>query len=297
MTTRLIFLRTLAAAAVITIAPVGVDAYETWPAKNREVVVDVDAYNAFARSQYQHTGDVFTLVDENTLGRFQDLGIAIDAEFGLLDRIALFVDTRAATVRVASDYATANASGLADFRLGGKWLVTDKAFSITVAPAVKFPTGYTADPGPFMPSLGNGVNEYEARVWLGKRFVDAPFFFEIGSGYRFRGTRVPRGGGPRTIYSDEIPYDLEIGFDVGDAIALRLLVDGVVGLGKPDVVDQISLQPLTQDYTRVGGAIGYSFNDNVGVFASYRATVAGINALNLQQLALSLHLQYGVGSE
>lgn len=275
-------------------------AAETWPAEDSQFAVDLQAFTSFASSQYQHTGDVFDLLDNpeiegtGTDGSYQAVGLAIDAEFGVLPDLAFFVETKVARVSVISEYAAASVSGLGDLRLGGKWRAIDGAFTVTVAPAVKFPTGYTADPGPYMPSLGNGVNEYEARIWAGKQFHDAPFYFEVGSGYRFRGTRIPRGGGAKLTYGDEIPYDLEVGFDVTESLGLRLLLNGVVGLGTPETVRRIELQPVAQTYTLVGGGIGYRISDLFSVLATYQTTVTGVNALNSQFIGLTARANYGI---
>lgn len=271
----------------------GASAYETWPASDMQLLVDVQAFTRFAGSQYQQTGDTFALLDTNSTGSYQALGLGFDLEFGLFDDVAIYTTTAFKRAQIKSEFGAATVSGIADFYLGGKWLAVDSAISLTLAPEVKFATGYTADAGPFMPVLGNGVNEYAARIWLGKRFADAPFYFEVGSGYRFRGTRIPRGGGPKLIYNDEIPYDLEVGFWFTRAVAAHAFVDGVVGLGAPDTISSIELAPLTQSYTHVGGGITYRINPAVRLLGQYRTTVAGTNALNAQFIGLSANFSYG----
>lgn len=269
-------------------------AYETWPADDLQLHVDVDAYTRFASAQYQHTGDIFDLLDERSEGRVQTLGVGLDAEFGLFPDVALFTRTAFQNVQVNSDVSSAKVTGLSDFTLGGKWRFLDSVFTMTLAPSVKFPTGYTADPGPYMPTLGNGVNEYDLHLWAGKRFDDAPFYFEVGSGYRFRGTRVPRGGGPKLIYGDQIPYDLEFGFDVTPQIVLVGVMHGVYGLGQPGAVDAVEFVPPVETYTRVGGGVGYRFIPELLARASYQTTVAGVNTLAVQELGLTLVVDYGV---
>lgn len=269
-------------------------AYETWPAENMQLRLETDAFTAFAKTQYQHTGDILELLDAQSPGSFQAVGLHLDAEFGLFEDIALNLQTTVVNVRLESESSSAAVAGVADLILGGKWKFVDGAFTLTAAPAVKFPTGYTPDPGPYMPSLGNGVNEYEAMLWAGKWFEDAPFYIEIGFGYRFRGTRVPRGGGPKVIYADELPYGIELAFDPSQALRVYGLLDGVYGLGTPDAVTSVELQPLTQDYLRLGGGVGYRVLDQLRVLATYRLTAAGVNALNEQVLTLGAEIEYGL---
>jgi hypothetical protein len=280
--------------AIITLgASAPAAAYETWPAEDLQLHADVDAFARFASAQYQHTGDVFDLLDETSSGKVQTLGLALDAEFGLFPDVALFARTELESVQVKADVSTATVRGVSDFVLGGKWNFYRGAFAVTLAPSVKFPTGYTPDPGPYMPTLGNGVNEYTARLWAGKRFQDAPFYFEVGGGYRFRGTRVPRGGGPKLIYGDQIPYDLELGFDLNEQLSLLGLMHGVYGLGDPGAVDSVEFIAPVETYTRVGGGLGFRFRPEVLVQASYVTTVAGVNTLVTNQLAVSLVADLG----
>lgn len=269
-------------------------AYETWQPEDLELRIDVTAFTAFANKQYQQTGDLFQIVDERSAGSYQELGTTLDAEFGLLPTVAIYATTTIQRARLASEFGSATVTGLSDFYLGGKWRAVDGAVTLTLAPEVKFPTGYTADAGAFRPVLGNGVNEYTARLWFGKRFTDAPFYFELSSGYRLRGARVPRGGGPKIIYTDEVPYDLEVGFWFTRRIAVHLLVDGVVGLGPADTITAVELAPVSQSYTHVGGGLTYKLSKSVRFLGQYRTTVAGINALNLQFLGLSATVDYGI---
>ena len=285
----------LATTCVVGVAlPGSASTHETWPAEDMQLRVDADAFTAFAKSQYQHTGDVFELLDPQSPGSVQTLGLALDAEYGLVENVALVFGTTVANVRVESEASSAAVAGLADLVLGAKWMFVDGAFSLTAAPAVKFPTGYTPDAGPYMPSLGNGVNEYEAMLWAGKRFDDAPFYIEVGFGYRFRGTRVPRGGGPKVIYADELPYAIELAFDPTETLRVYGLLDGVYGLGTADAITFVELRPLTQDFLRLGGGVGYRVLERLRVVATYRLTAAGVNTLNEQVLTLGAAFEYGL---
>ena len=284
----------LAAAATTLTMAMPAMAHETWQAGVLEVRLDVTAFTRFAGAQYQQTGDLFDLIDENSAGSFQQLGTSVDAEFGLFEDIALYAMTTVMSSRLKSEFGSASVTGLADFYLGGKWRAYDGLMTLTLAPEVKFPTGYTADAGTYHPVLGNGVNEYTARLWLGKRFADAPFYFEVGSGYRLRGGRVPRGGGPKLIYTDEIPYDLEVGFWFTRSVAAHGFVDGVVGLGTPATITTVELAPVTQSYTHVGGGLTYRLTKTLRLLGQYRTTVAGTNAMNAQFLGLGLTVEHGI---
>ena len=280
--------------AALVLGPQNASAYETWQAEDLELRVDVTAFTRFASKQYQQTGDLFELVDPNTPGTYQELGTMINGEFGIIESVALYVETTLTRNRLKSEFGTATTTGLADFHLGGKWRAYDGVVTLTIAPDVKFPTGYTPDAGAYIPVLGNGVNEYTARLWIGKRFKDAPFYFELSSGYRLRGARIPRGGGPKLIYTDEIPYDVEAGFWFTRSVAAHLFVDGVVGFGTPETIDRVEFSPVSQNYTHVGGGLTYRLHENLRILAQYRATVAGINAMNANFIGLGASFNYGI---
>ena len=269
-------------------------AYETWQAEDMELRVDLTAYSRSAGKQFQHTGDLMPIVDATTPGSYQQFGTTLDAEFGLFQDVALYLVTSFQSANLKSEFGGARVTGLSDFFLGGKWRMVDSAVTLTLAPEIKFPTGYTPETGAFRPVLGNGVNEYTARIWFGKRFDDAPFYFELGSGYRLRGSRVPRGGGPKLIYTDEIPYDMEVGYWFSRSIAAHLFLDGVVGLGQPETLEAVELSPVSQSYTHLGGGLTYRLSPVFRLMGQYRRTVTGINALNEQFIGLSLSLSYGI---
>lgn len=269
-------------------------AFETWQVQERELRVDVTAYGKFAAKQYQHRGEPFDLLDQHSPGSYQQLGTLLGAEFGLFDKVALFVGTSFRSDTLRSEFGSAHVTGMSDFRLGGKWRAVDSSFTLTLAPELAFPTGYSASNGAMRPVLGDGVNQYTARVWLGKRFTGAPFYFELGTGYRLRGGRIPRGGGPRVNYSDEVPYDVEAGYWFTRSFAAHLFLDGVAGLSKPEALDRATLSPTMRSFTNVGGGLTYRINQLFRLHAQYRHTVMGINALRGQFAGLGVTLNYGI---
>ena len=136
------------------------------------------------------------------------------------------------------------------------------------------------------------MNQYGARIWFGKRFDDSPFYFELGSGYRLRGARVPRGGGPKIIYSDEIPYDIEAGFWITKKVAVHVFGDGVVGLGSADTISTVEFNPRTHTVTHLGGGATWRPMRQLRMLAQFRTTMAGINALRTNFIALGFEYTY-----
>ncbi len=276
--------------------PTAAAAEGAWPADELQLRFGAEAFSGTAKSQYTATGDRIELLDPASPGGVTQRGVELEAEFGLFEDVSIFTATTLHTIRYESEAASATVSGLGDARIGGQWAFLHDPITLTAEPSLTFPTGYTPDGGAYVPSLGNGVNQYEVRIWVGQRFEDPAFRFELGVGYRFRGTRVPRGGGAKLIYADEVPYDLRVGFEPLDDLELLGLLGGAYGLGTPDIVDRVHLYPRTEKYLWLGVGVGYRFFDWFSALATYRTTAAGVNALDSQFLSLTTEFRYEVGS-
>lgn len=269
-------------------------AEQTWPADESELRLETRAYTSAARTQYTHTGDRLPLLDPASPGSVHRVGMMLAFEIGLFPRFSLLTHTTFQNVRFETEETHAAVAGLADWTVGGRWAFYEGAFTLSAAPAVKFPTGYTPDAGPFVPSLGNGVNEYEVRLWGGKRYTEMNLFAELGAGYRFRGPRVPRGGGPPLIYADEIVYDAAFGIDPIQNVPITASIGGVYGLGEADAISRVTLRPRMEKRAHVGFGAGYRPFPSLRILARYQFTAAGVNALNEQIFSIDARFDYEV---
>lgn len=257
-----------------------------WAQEDRGLYVQLSVAGEVAGEQYKETGETFQLLSEDDEGDFRSLGSFLYAEFGVLPSLTMVAATAYRHVELDSVQVRSTARGFGDFQLGARYQFLDEPLVMSAFVGAKYPTGYTPDPPELRSAtLGNGVQEYEGRLLVGKSFYPAPVYVSGEVGFRMRGAR-PTANGDRLDYPPEIPYFLEIGYGPTDWIWLRGVVDGVWGTGDPVAIEGVSLTPLTQRYTKVGPSVIFSFLDNYQLQLNYTYTVLGVNALKSQQVSL-----------
>jgi len=152
---------------------------------------------------------------------FDGTSVSFYGEYGLGNNwgvytSALYQDIEQTT---ASGETTSN-SGLGDLDIGLKYQWQANPFVLSTSFAVKLPYLYDEDDA--LP-LGNGQEDYEFRVLLGKSLNQYGYLgFELG--YRFR------SGEP----SDEIRYLIEYGVNLSDNLYFRTKLDGIESANNAD---------------------------------------------------------------
>ncbi len=159
--------------------------------------------------------------EQPDFGEFDGTSVSFYGEYGLGNNwgvytSALYQDIEQTT---ASGETTSN-SGLGDLDIGLKYQWQANPFVLSTSFAVKLPYLYDEDDA--LP-LGNGQEDYEFRVLLGKSLNQYGYLgFELG--YRFR------SGEP----SDEIRYLIEYGVNLSDNLYFRTKLDGIESANNAD---------------------------------------------------------------
>lgn len=177
-----------------------------------------NGYTKVGVSDYSAT-DFFG--DQADLGEFEGSSVSFYGEYGFGNNwgiygSALYQDIEQTNVSGAS---TGN-SGLGDLDVGVKYQWQAQPFVLSTSFAVKLPFLYDEDDA--LP-LGNGQEDYEFRVLLGKSLNQYGYLgFELG--YRFR-TDEP---------SDEIRYLIEYGINLNENLYFRTKLDGIESANNAD---------------------------------------------------------------
>ncbi len=266
-----------------------------WAQEDRGLYMQLTLGAETASKQYKETGGTFQLLSEDDKGSFWSYSSSLYAEFGLLPKLTLVGSTDFRQVTLDSTEVHSIARGFGDFRLGARYQILGGPLVTSIYLGAKFPTGYTPDPPELRAAtLGNGVNEYEARLLLGHSFYPLPIYASGEVGYRLRGSRKT-GADAQINYPAEIPYFLEVGYAPVDWIWLRGVVDGVYGLGSPVAIEGISLTPLTQSYTKVGPSVIFKVMDDYAIQLNYSYTLMGVNALQSHQVSIGFAIDTTLG--
>ena len=170
--------------------------------------------------------------DQPDFAEFNGTSVSFYGEYGLGNNWGVYTSVLYQDIDQtnASGQTTSN-SGLGDLDLGVKYQWQAKPFVLSTSFAVKLP--YLYDDDDALP-LGNGQEDYEFRVLLGKSLNRYGYLgFELG--YRFR-TEEP---------SDEIRYLIEYGVNFSENFYFRTKLDGIESANNAD-----SFQTLTGNLSR-----------------------------------------------
>ncbi len=181
-------------------------------------------YTKVGVSDYKAT-DFFG--DQPDFGEFEGTSVSFYGEYGLGNKwgiytSALYQDIKQTTARGE----TSSNSGLGDLDIGLKYQWQADPFVLSTSFAVKLPNLYDEDDA--LP-LGNGQEDYEFRVLLGKS-LNRFGYLGLELGYRFR-TDEP---------SDEIRYLIEYGVNLTDNLYFRTKLDGIESANNADSFETLS---------------------------------------------------------
>ena len=182
----------LAAAAAVCVLLWGALAHAgAWAQEDRGLYVQLSVGAESASEQYKEDGDTFQLLSEDDQGTFQSLSSFLYAEFGLLPSLTVVAASSYRMVELDSTQVRSTTRGLGDFQFGARYQFLDKPLVLSAFVGAKFPTGYTPDPPELRAAtLGNGVQEYEGRLLVGRSFYPVPIYASAEVGFRLRGSRA-----------------------------------------------------------------------------------------------------------
>lgn len=254
-----------------------------WEKNDLELNATLAPYTWFASTQFAEDGTPFDLLTEGSTGAVNAFGSAIEIDFVPVDRLIIFFQTDVKSITLVAPDSKATTSGFGDFRFGGTYLAYDGAVAFVVGGAVTAPTGYSPDLGPFRPTLGDGVYAFEAVLQLGQSF-DNPFFFVFETGYKLRGVRTPRGGGPNLKFADLIPVKLDLGFELSESFRFLMLGEITFAFTDRTTIERVTFSDPGSTDARVGFGGRFLVSETFEVGGYLKFTMAGRNALNRTEI-------------
>ena len=189
-------------------------------------------YSKIGISDYSAT-DFFG--EQPDLGEFEGTSVSFYGEYSLGSNWGIYTSALYQDIEQtnANGESTSN-SGLGDLDIGLKYQWQANPFVLSTSFAVKLPNLYDDDDE--LP-LGNGQEDYEFRVLLGKSLNRYGYLgFELG--YRFR-TDEP---------SDEIRYLIEYGVNLSENLYFRTKLDGIESAENADSSAAIGNLSVTPEF-------------------------------------------------
>lgn len=223
------------------------------------------AINYFTSSrQYDDDGDKHKIPFN---GKFHDFNLNWYEEYGVIDNMNLITSVYYKWLTDENRYIESKSNGISDIDIGIKYNLIKNPVVLSVQGLFKLEGPYDIKD---MPSLGNGQNDFELKLLLGKSLERLPIYFGLEAGYRWR-FEDP---------SDEWRVLLEVGGSYQDFYG-RLKVDSIISARNADerdraVISNISMTPQF-DLTKLDMTIGYNIDKKWAVEASYTPTIYGEN--------------------
>lgn len=243
-----------------------------------------EGYTKYAVANYQ--SDEFEGAELAESIEFTGTNVSFYGEYGFAPNMAVYGTLLYQQLEQKSgSEESSESSGLGDAELGIRYQWISEPFVLSSAFLVKLP--YLYDEDDTLPR-GNGQEDYEARVLLGKS-LNKYGYFGIEAGYRLR-TEAP---------SDEYRYLFEYGFSTGENMYFRTKIDSIVSAKNADTVDSDAdgnnLTATSEyDLTKWELTAGWNFgkpNDDSGrwgVELTYRNDIGGDNTLIGEGIELGL---------
>ncbi|MBZ0273050.1 hypothetical protein K8I61_13505 [bacterium] len=224
------------------------------------------------------------IVDHEPDGKYyQDLSVAYYGELGVLDKLDFIlngvyknqygkmqvIDTETLNeVNREAEYG-----GFGDLEVALKYQFLEKLLAAAVQGTWKTPAMYDRDAK--LPP-GQGQNDFEARLALGRSLWPVPMYIGLEGAYRYR-DNVP---------SDEWRYLAEAGASVWKLYA-RVKLDGIASAGTADD-DAVTRDPqagLEYALGKLEGTAGVKIFGPISLEGSYARTIYGRNTAHGQTIA------------
>lgn len=174
-------------------------------------------------AQYFRAKDFFGQAD---LNEFVGINVSQYGELGIGNHWAIFGQALYQDLRQTNlTNETTRSSGLGDVEIGAKYQWQAEPFVLSTSLIVKLPYFYNEQAA--LPR-GNGQEDVEARILLGKSLWPLKGYVGFELGYRYR------AGAP----SDEVRYLLEYGYNLSDNAYLRTKLDGIATVANAKTVEQ-----------------------------------------------------------
>jgi len=201
--------------------------------------------------------------------RFESGKAFLYVEYGLAKRLTVITQLQQGVITSENDLMRSKTTGVGDLDFGIKYQLTDKPLVLAPFMTVKIPTGYH---NRYDPALGTGKVDVESRLLIARSFYPWPVYIGAEAGYRLNGG----------IYSNQIPYALEIGGSSHRKVFVKGYVDGKDTLTKKNQntgeIDFSSLWVFEGDFTKMGVNIALNLRGPLWVDLLIERIVTGENS-------------------
>lgn len=134
-------------------------------------------------------------------------------EYGLTDRYNLLFSTVAKEAHWKDEFQSATRKGFTEITPGLKYLLFEEPFICSLQGKLKLPLKY---PEHTTPSLGSRQIDIEGRVLTAFPLPKLPGYAKFETGFKGRFQEE----------SNEIPYYMELGYNLTDSVILKTTLDG-----------------------------------------------------------------------
>jgi len=202
--------------------------------------------------------------------------VQVFAEYGVNDDITVTAMVPFKVVSVSAGAPESvlpggQKSGIGDIDLAIRrtWLSSD-GYVLSTEMMIGLATGDHVHPYGLI--LGDGETNIAVRLSGGRSFYPSPLYVSGDAAYNFRSDG----------FSDDVLYNLEIGYDViSNRLLLILLVSGRESTSMnptpPTTASALGLLSFNQEYTAIIPKVLYKFSNEWGVSASFGTAVHGRN--------------------
>ncbi len=238
-------------------------------------------YNKFALNyfnssrQYDDDGDKHKIPFN---GRFQDFNFNWYEEYGIRNDMNLITSVYYKWLKDENRYIENKSNGIADLDVGIKYNLIKNPVVLSVQGLFKIEGPYDMQD---TPSLGNGQNDFELKLLVGKSLEKLPIYFGLEAGYRWR-FEDP---------SDEWRLLLEVGGSYEDFYG-RLKIDSIISARNADERNQMTISNISMtpqfDLTKLDMTIGYNIDKKWAVEASYTPMIYGENTTSGSTLSAAV---------
>ena len=187
-------------------------------------------------------------------------------EYGLLDRLTLVAKTSAGRLVAENDLVEMTTRGIGDADLGIKYQLVDKPLVLAPSLSLKLPTGYHKE---YDPALGPGEIDLELRLLAARSLYPWPLYLGAETGYRLRGG----------LFSNQIPYFLELGASPHQRLFIKGYIDGVETLTqKRENAGLVGLAQVSEgDLAKMGFNASFKATGPLWIDLLWERTFAGEN--------------------
>ncbi|MFQ5601837.1 MAG: hypothetical protein ACE5HS_01060 [bacterium] len=194
-----------------------------WTQKKHHYYVKISLLRFESTSQYLLNGQRQKLVDR---GQVLDLAVNYYMEYGIFDDLTFIASLPFKRINFSCAIEDCNktSSGVGDIYFGLRYRLSEKLWTLSLQSGIKIAPNYETDEKELnsAPPLGDGQNDFELRLQVGRSIFKYRGYLNLDVGYRARSQEPV----------DEIPFSFELGVDLTQDYLLSAQIYGVKSISE-----------------------------------------------------------------